>query len=111
MGMDIFRLCLGLAAVVGLMWFAYRKVSKLPGFGAGHLQVVERHHLTKNSVLVVLRDGDERVIIGASDQNVSELSRTAWVEPVAAPSKIDLPAAGSKFGEILRSASGRFNNK
>lgn len=77
--MEVFKLILGLGAVGFLMYFAWRKASKMPGFGAsGHLKIVERHQVSRNSSLVVFRDGDDRVVIGASDHGIVELSRKAW---------------------------------
>lgn len=77
--MDVFKLILGLGAVGFLMYFAWRKASKMPGFGAsGHVKVVERHQVSRNSSLVVFRDGDDRVVIGASDHGIVELSRKPW---------------------------------
>jgi len=76
------RLIVSLGIVIGLMWFAARFVRRrgIGGFGnpargpGMHIDVIARRTLGRNSSIAVIRAGDQGLIIGVTDQQVTKLA-------------------------------------
>ncbi len=92
------RLIASLGVVIGLMWFAARFVRRrgLGGFGNPsrgpgiHIDVIARRTLGRNSSIAVVRAGDQGLIIGVTDQQVTKLAD-------ADLSKLDLETADGQW--------------
>ena len=75
------RLILSLGIVVGLMWFAARVVRKR-GFGIGgvsrrpgvQIDVIARRTLGKNASIAIVRAGDQAMIVGVTDNQITKLA-------------------------------------
>jgi flagellar protein FliO/FliZ len=77
------RVALSLACVLGLIWYAQRR---LGGLGGGRrpsgpeLSVVGRQSLGRHTGVAVLAAGDRRLLLGVSDQGVVLLTELDRVE-------------------------------
>ena len=76
------RLLVSLGVVIGLMWFGARAVRRrgFGGLGASrgpgvHIDVLARRTLGRNASIAVVRAGEQALIIGITDQQVTKLRR------------------------------------
>lgn len=91
------RLLVSLGIVVGLMWFAARVVRKR-GLGIGgtsrrpgvQIDVIARRTLGKNASIAIVRAGDQALIVGVTDNQITKLA-DADLE------QIDLASAESQW--------------
>jgi len=74
------RLLVSLGVVIGLMWFGARAVRRrgFGGLGASrgpgvHIDVLARRTLGRNASIAVVRAGEQALIIGITDQQVTKL--------------------------------------
>jgi len=76
------RLLASLGVVIGLMWFAARVVRRrgIGGFGSQsrgpgiQIEVVARRTLGRNSSIAVVRAGNQALIVGVTEQQVTKLA-------------------------------------
>ena len=76
------RLLVSLGVVIGLMWFAARVVRRrgIGGFGnpsrgpGVRIDIIARRTLGRNSSIAVVRAGDQGLIVGVTDQQVTKLA-------------------------------------
>ena len=72
------RLLVSLGVVIGLMWFAARVVRRR-GFGSPtrrpgvHIDVIARRTLGRNASIAIVRAGDQGMIVGVTEQNITKL--------------------------------------
>ncbi len=88
------RVLLSLAAVVGLLWFIQRRVSRHTTSrpGANLISVVTRQGISPKASVVVLDAAGKRFLLGVTEQNVSVL-HTFDVEPTPEPAPAAIPGA------------------
>jgi flagellar protein FliO/FliZ len=75
------RLIFSLAIVIGLMWYAARVLRKR-GIGMGgnsrrpgvHIDVIARRTLGKNASIAIVRAGDQALIVGVTDNQITKLA-------------------------------------
>ena len=74
------RLLVSLGVVIGLMWFGARAVRRRGFGGLGtsrgpgvHIDVLARRTLGRNASIAVVRAGEQALIIGITDQQVTKL--------------------------------------
>jgi flagellar protein FliO/FliZ len=100
------RLLVSLAAVLGVMWLLARRMRKGGRMKDSRLiDVLGRQQLSRNASVAVVRVGDQALVIGVTDTQVSVLGDTdlgAAQAMVAAPQN-----TSPKRAVPLRAASGR----
>jgi flagellar protein FliO/FliZ len=73
------RLLVSLSVVIGLMWFAARVVRRR-GFGSParrpgvNIDVIARRTLGRNASIAIVRAGDQGMIVGVTEQNITKLA-------------------------------------
>ncbi len=92
----LLRAIVALAAVLGLIWWGARRMShrrvQRSGFEP-HVQVVDRHSLTRGSGVAVLAIGNRRLLVGFGEQQVGLLTELAPVVAPLEPAGTDLVPA------------------
>ncbi|CAM3314460.1 flagellar biosynthetic protein FliO [Occultella aeris] len=77
------RVALSLACVLGLMWFAQRRLGRARTRRHGELQVVARQNLGGKAQVVLLETAGSRFLLGVTEHQVSVLHTTdAPAQPV-----------------------------
>jgi flagellar protein FliO/FliZ len=78
------RLLVSLAAVLGVVWLISRRMRKTGrGRASGLIEVLDRRQLSRNSSVAVVRVGDQALVIGVTDNQVSVLAETDADKAVA----------------------------
>ena len=70
------RLLVSLAAVLGVMWLLARRVRRNGGAGDRMIDVLGRQQLSRTSSVAVVRVGEQALILGCTDTQVSVLGQT-----------------------------------
>lgn len=70
------RLLVSLAAVLGVMWLLARRVRRTGGAGDRMIDVLGRQQLSRTSSVAVVRVGEQALILGCTDTQVSVLGQT-----------------------------------
>ncbi len=81
----LLRAVVALGAVLGLIWWGARRMTHRRVVRSAfepHVQVVDRHSLTRTTGVAVLAVGNRRLLVGFGDQQVGLLTELA---PVVAP--------------------------
>jgi flagellar protein FliO/FliZ len=79
------RLLVSLAAVLGVMWLLARRMKKGGrGRDAGLIDVLGRQQLSRNSAVTVVRIGEQALVLGVTDAQVSVLGQTDLPTALAA---------------------------
>ncbi|WP_154792071.1 flagellar biosynthetic protein FliO [Occultella kanbiaonis] len=77
------RVALSLACVLGLMWFAQRRLGRARTRRHGELEVVARQNLGGKAQVVLLEAAGSRFLLGVTEHQVSVLHTTdAPAQPV-----------------------------
>ncbi|MEM9172486.1 MAG: flagellar biosynthetic protein FliO [Pseudomonadota bacterium] len=79
----IFNLVLVVAMIIALAWFV-RRGQRLSQIGAGQLDVIATRMIGQRERLVVVRVGDEQLLLGVTAQQVQHLHTLR--EPLPEPS-------------------------
>lgn len=79
------RLTISLAVVLGIVWLLARRVRKSGrGGGQGLIDVLGRQQLSRSASIAVVHVGDQALIVGVTDGQVSVLGQTDLAAALAA---------------------------
>ncbi len=98
---DVLRFLLSFAFVIALMWGAARYMRKqVAGRGTGALEVLSRQAVGRGSAVAVVRVGEQALVVGITEQQVSLLAETdlAIVESLTAAPTLAAPPAVAPRG-------------
>ncbi len=104
------RVAVSLAAVLALLWYLQRRVSRSQGVqrSAGLVSVVGRQGIGQKASVVVVDVDGTRFVLGVTEQSVTVLNNAAPQSPVAAPvaaRPTAVPAAQASGDEFARALS------
>jgi flagellar protein FliO/FliZ len=88
------RLLVSLAAVLGLMWVIARRMKRSGGRGRRSqlIDVLSRQQLSRNASVAVVRVGEQALVLGVTDAQVSVLGQTDLAAAQAlVPSNAEVP--------------------
>lgn len=93
------RVCVSLAAVLGVMWVLARRMRRpSKGRSARNIEVLDRAQLSRTASVAVVRIGGQALVLGVADAHVSVLGETDLATALATrttPSLTREPKAAS----------------
>jgi flagellar protein FliO/FliZ len=105
-GQVTFALLLVLAAVFGVAWML-KRLRAVTGAGANGIEVLAQTSLGSKERAVIVRVGDERLLLGVASGQVTLLKSLPAQAPVANPPSATITFQKPNFAALLKKSLGR----
>src|SRR5688572_17989970 len=105
-GQVTFALLLVLAAVFGVAWML-KRLRAVTGAGANGIEVLAQTSLGSKERAVIIRVGDERLLLGVASGQVTLLKSLPAQAPVANPPSGTITFQKPNFAALLKKSLGR----